>query len=190
MMTISSPLLTLEAPKAGWWPMHIDWQGERYSEFPSCVGQDPFIEMVVWLEAILMDALPAVWQVHMEEIQWPILAERAGPEAIRLTIYTRMGGFGFRFNFDERNEYPALASGIVNARQMVDSWFESFTQAINNENIFVLEEWDVDLRRLDTSRLRALLAGQPIDETWRSDYLDAKARWDRSGLLGRQALFG
>lgn len=186
MSTISSPLLTLEPPAAGWWPMHIDWEGERYSEWPSCTPFDPFIEMIVWMEAILMDALPAVWQVNIEEIQWPILAERAGANTIHLTLYGKLLGAGFRFDLDKRDEYPVLASGIVNGREMVENWYESFIQAISNESNFVLEEWDADLRRLDTSRLQALLAGQPIDETWRSDYLNAKARWDRSVKLVRQ----
>ena len=178
-MTISSPLLTLEAPKSGWWPMHIDWQGERYSEYPSSVLRDSFIEMIVWLEAILMDALPAVWQIDSEEIQWPILAEKVGPETIRLTLYGKASGAGFRFSLDERSEYPVLASGIVNALQMVSAWYESFIQTINNEDIFVVDEWYADLRQLDTSRLLALLAGQPIEDTWRSDYIDARTRDDR-----------
>ena len=190
MSTISLPLLTLKPPNAGWWPMHIDWQEERYTEWPSCVLRDPFIEMVVWLEAILMDALPAVWQVNIEEIQWPILAEKAGPETIHLTLYGKMLGAGFQFDLDRRNEYSTLASGTVSARQLAGIWFESLSQAISRNDFVAPEEWDNDLRRLDTSRLRALLAGQPIDDTWRPDYIDEKARWDRSVKLARQVIFG
>jgi hypothetical protein len=183
-MSIPLPILTLQPPSAGWWPITVHWQSVEYTDWASCVARDPFIDLIVWFEAILLGQLPAVWYNNGEEVQWPILAEAMGPNQIHLTIHPRADA-GYKYTLAEKDSYPVLMSGSVDARAYVASWYRIFREHLANQD-FAPEEWDADLRLLDYSRIEALLAEESAPDAWQEDYVDDQARSSRSVLLIRQ----
>jgi hypothetical protein len=179
------PILTLEPPRSGWWPITVHWQGAEFIDCASCVAYDPFIDLIVWFEAILLEQLPAAWCNNGEEVQWPILAEAVGSGQIRLTLHPRFIGAGFKYNLAEKESYPVQMSGTVDARSFVATWYRTLRESLASET-FILDEWDADLRLLDYARIDALLAGASAPDAWLADYGDDHARWNRSVHLTRQ----
>jgi hypothetical protein len=35
-MSDGIPTLIMEPPTAGWWPISVEWQGQRYDDWASC----------------------------------------------------------------------------------------------------------------------------------------------------------
>jgi len=136
-------------PKSGWIKIVLTYKGKDIPIYSSNVF-DPYPALLIWLEKVFRNELPARWHINEEDtfIDFVADVDQSGKSRLRLIGEQR----------EEEYEDQAVYTFVddPNLAEIAEEIYQSFRKMLDSE--FEPKEWGMDLRTLDWERIDKYLS--------------------------------